>query len=572
MDTLKNGYVIPFEKFPEAYEEPNNASAYQNLSFVYKAVADLKKLGIVKFVDYKPHCVSPLTVSLKTGMDGSKKKRLCWDGSRCVNLCIKEQKVTLSHFQRALELTRDQDYQITYDLKAAYHHIRIHPSQTKFLGAAIPKMNGGTQYFIFLFLPFGLSSAVHCITKILKPVNAYLHEKGIRHSIYLDDGRITAASQCQAEEHRVFVYDVLQKSGFIIETKKSDQKGDANKSKEYLGFIIDTGSMTVRLGEKKKQLILRQVEETIDYGSKPILSRDLASTLGKMVAMEPALGPVVIMAARAAYIDLEKAVQQRGWGTRLVMSEESIKGMKFIVENCYKFDNSPIRSATTELSVLSIIGPPSSFMKQSFVANHARTKEEKIWASDASGFATCAYSIKGEHLYFRGMLREFERKLSSGHRELIAVTRTLEYYERNGVSTGKATTIYWLTDSQNMATFLTKGSGKRHIQSEVFRIMVLCQRLNIRIIPIHLLRDDPRIQIADDGSKTTDTDDWQVYVETYQKLITSTSSRLIFSHRIVTKSARDSFQISIVTTRLALTPFHIRGRTKWHGYAHPSEK
>jgi hypothetical protein len=97
--------------------------------------------------------------------------------SRCVNLCIKEQKVTLSHFQQALELTRDQDYQITYDLKAAYHHIKIHPTQTKFLGAAIPKPNGETQYFIFLFLPFGLSSAVHCITKILKPVNAYLHEE-----------------------------------------------------------------------------------------------------------------------------------------------------------------------------------------------------------------------------------------------------------------------------------------------------------------------------------------------------------------------------------------------------------
>ena len=32
MDTLKNGYVIPFETFPEAYEEPNNASAYQNMS------------------------------------------------------------------------------------------------------------------------------------------------------------------------------------------------------------------------------------------------------------------------------------------------------------------------------------------------------------------------------------------------------------------------------------------------------------------------------------------------------------------------------------------------------------
>jgi hypothetical protein len=39
-------------------------------------------------------------------------------------------------------------------------------------------------------------------------------------------------------------------------------------------------------------------------------------------------------------------------------------------------------------------------MKSSFVSNRARTQEEKIWASDASGFATCAYSIKGENLYY----------------------------------------------------------------------------------------------------------------------------------------------------------------------------
>ncbi len=161
-----------------------------------------------------------------------------------------------------------------------------------------------------------------------------------------------AASKRQTEKHRVFVYDVLQKSGFIIEAKKSDQKGDASQSKEYLGFIIDTRSMTVRLGEIKKQLILRQVKETIDYGPKIILARDLAKILSKMVATEPALLPVVVMATRAAYIDLDKAVQQLGWGTRLVVSEEAINGMKFFLENCHKFDNSPIRSAATEISVV----------------------------------------------------------------------------------------------------------------------------------------------------------------------------------------------------------------------------
>lgn len=81
----------------------------------------------------------------------------------------------------------------------------------------------------------------------------------------------------------------------------------------------------------------------------------------------------------------------------------------------------------------------------------------------------------------------------------------------------RATNVYWLTDSQNMATFLTKGSGKRQIQEEVFRIMVMCKKLNFRMIPIHLLRGDLRIQIADDRSKTTDTDDWQVDCETFQR-------------------------------------------------------
>ena len=67
-----------------------------------------------------------------------------------------------------------------------------------------------------------------------------------------------------------------------------------------------------------------------------------------------------------------------------------------------------------------------------------------------------------------------------------------------------------------MTTSLTKGSSKVPIQKEVFGIMTLCKKLNIRIIPIHLLRDDPRIKMADDGSKMKDTDDWQVDHESYQ--------------------------------------------------------
>ena len=156
-------------------------------------------------------------------------------------------------------------------------------------------------------------------------------------------------------------------------------------------------------------------------------------------------------------------------------------------------------------------------MKTGFVANHVRTAKENIWASDASSYATCAYSIQGEHLYFRGTLNEEERGYSSGHRELLAVTKTLEFYDQSAAIRDRATNIYWLTDSQNLVSFLTKGSGKSSIQKEVFKVMILCKKLNVKIIPIHLLRDDPRIKIADDGSKTIDTDDWRVDHETFQR-------------------------------------------------------
>jgi len=78
--------------------------------------------------------------------------------------------------------------------------------------------------------------------------------------------------------------------------------------------------------------------------------------------------------------------------------------------------------------------------------------------------------------------------------------------------------VYWLTDSENLVRFLTKGSRKKHIQQEVFRVILLCQKLRIRVIPIHLRREDPRIQIADSGSKDCDTDDWAVDLHTFREL------------------------------------------------------
>ena len=514
LDVLDNGYVIPFTEPPPIYEEDNNGSAKNNMEFVRQAVQELVEQGVVEIVSKKPRCVSPLTVASRDLPDGSKKLRLCWDGSRCINLLLKEQPVKLAHFTRALEITKQNDFQIKYDLKSAFHHIKIHKAQVDFLGAAFINKKGERIYFIFLYLPFGLSTAVHVITKLFKPLNAYFHLNNIRHTIYIDDGRGLADTKEEAEENRQFIYTALQKSGWTIETHKSDQEGQASQIKEYLGFIIDTQQMTVRLTKDKQQELKNLMITTISNGTqKKIQAKTLAQVLGKLVSTEPALGSMPIMTARAGYAQLEETTNKNGWNATLNLNEDTLAALQFFLENFKQFDNTPFRTDNNTVSVLSIIGQPSNFIKSSFIKNHTRFDNEEIWASDASGFATCTYAVKGQKMYFRGKLTEQEQKLSSGHRELLAVRHTLENFHRE--NSKDILHIFWLTDSENLTRFLTKGSSKRHVQRDIFRIMTICQRTSIRITPIHLLRDDPRIQIADQGSKNKDSDSWGVDFQTF---------------------------------------------------------
>ena len=143
---------------------------------------------------------------------------------------------------------------------------------------------------------------IHCITKLFKPINAYLHRHGIRHSIFIDDGRILAKSSSEAEKDRKFVYDTLKRAGWVLEEQKSDKEGEASQVKNYLGFVIDTRHMSVRLRHDKKLALQKNVLNTLNQQNKPIRVKELAKTTGKIISTEPALGAMPLMAARAAYI------------------------------------------------------------------------------------------------------------------------------------------------------------------------------------------------------------------------------------------------------------------------------
>jgi hypothetical protein len=67
----------------------------------------------------------------------------------------------------ARELFAKGDHLFKYDLKEAYHHIEILEEHRKFLGFSW-NFENNEKYFVFNVHPFGLASAGHIFTKVLK--------------------------------------------------------------------------------------------------------------------------------------------------------------------------------------------------------------------------------------------------------------------------------------------------------------------------------------------------------------------------------------------------------------------
>ncbi|KAI9554940.1 reverse transcriptase [Daphnia sinensis] len=112
----------------------------------------------------------------------------------------------------------------------------------------------GCQVYQFSCLPFGLSSAPWAFTKILKPVVAFLRGKGFKLIVYLDDFLLISSSRSQARRDFLFVVELLESLGFVINKTKSS--GEPSQSREFLGLLVDSRSLTLSLKKEKVEKMI----------------------------------------------------------------------------------------------------------------------------------------------------------------------------------------------------------------------------------------------------------------------------------------------------------------------------
>jgi hypothetical protein len=107
---LDHGFKVPvdWDKIPESYEEADNNSARKYYNFVQEEVARLVNSGQVVECDAKPRCCNPLTVE--------------------------DDRYHMTSLQDAINSTRKGNFQVVFDLKLAFHHVRLHVESYKLMG------------------------------------------------------------------------------------------------------------------------------------------------------------------------------------------------------------------------------------------------------------------------------------------------------------------------------------------------------------------------------------------------------------------------------------------------------
>ena len=119
---------------PEGYEEPNNKSYEREKDWAKVAVGKLKEARLVEEIGRDGlWCVNPLTVAVNV----KGKRRLCLDLLRYMNKIVKAPKFKLESTLAALQVIEKEEYMFLFDLKSAYHQIRMNENFTKYLGFAI---------------------------------------------------------------------------------------------------------------------------------------------------------------------------------------------------------------------------------------------------------------------------------------------------------------------------------------------------------------------------------------------------------------------------------------------------
>ena len=471
LDVIENGYRLPFLTTPEGCFLKNNKSSLDNPEFVQEAIQDLLNSGSVVKTTEKPLVINPLTVA-----KSKNKLRLVLD-LRHVNLHLWKENIKFEDWKTALDYYSKNCYLYDFDLKSGYHHIDIHSDDQKYLGFCW-KIDNKEHYFKFTVLPFGLSTAGHVFTKVLRCMVKHWREQSIRIIMYLDDGIGIEEDYDTALVNSTKVKQDLKDAGLIENVEKSNWEPQFQLT--WLGISVDSKECVMYVPEKKVDVINFLLDEIIKNNT--TTARKLASLAGKINSTNLVLGSITNMMLKHCHRSI---VTRFTWDSFYRIDEKVLEELRFWKEN---FTNLNVRKLSECKAVTRIV------------------------FSDASAVGAGGYvvDVQGAQIFRQWEIGEELR--SSTWRELKGVYICLKNFNeilRNN-------TVRWYTDNQGVVSIVQNGSMKEDLHDLAILIYKHCIQNSISLKVDWVPRSGNTV--ADQISRNLDTDDWEVNTSMFQYL------------------------------------------------------
>ena len=128
---------------------------------------------------------------------------------------------------------------------------------------------------------------------MIKPLKGYLHSLGVTLSVFIDNGRVSAASVSETKAKTDLVLTVFQLAGWNVQWAKCVLTPTQQLS--HLGFITDTVRMMYTVPRGKIDVLMFLIQELIDcfYNTAVIHVKNVANVLGKLNAMSRSHGDIL---------------------------------------------------------------------------------------------------------------------------------------------------------------------------------------------------------------------------------------------------------------------------------------
>lgn len=270
-----SGCRIEFHEFPMQFQKPSQIQLNDNERISMDD--EIHSLSKHKVIEKVSHCKGEYISNIfpRAKKDGSSRVIL---NLRALNKFVEYHHFKMDTLKSAIQLMRPNCFFASVDLKDAYYSIPVCSSDRKFL-----RFFWNGELYQFTCLAMGLTSAPRIFTKIMKCVFSSLRKLGFLNTGYIDDSLLQGDTFQECTENVKATVELMDDLGLTIHPEKSVVV--PVQIIEYLGFVLNSITMTVSLTREKSEKIKSMCSEIL---TKLYVSlRELSELIGKLVASEP---------------------------------------------------------------------------------------------------------------------------------------------------------------------------------------------------------------------------------------------------------------------------------------------